>query len=710
MSDIGNRLRALFDEAAHPIDPTNIPHTVHRKSGVHRRFSVRPSWQIGVVAAVVALVLGGTALLLRMDSDGDVADQVTSATSPASTSTATVAAASTRWDWLVANSEPTDASLRIALASATPEPRFDYLSLGTEQLMEIGQPDLNPPDLIPADATVVYAGRHLDTGITTYFYPDTGNPSDTCVVTWSPRQLEASWSCGPATTSELIGLSVWADPSAAVPPGVERISFVTMNGLPTDVAVAVLSSDEGDPIVVRPVLGVAVFQVPDNWLRTSLSARAYDAGGEVIGTDQVAPVPSDLQPVRIDCSAQLDAFPCDSLLDGSAQTMWQAPNGGIDAQITLFFDQPVQIAVVGFTNTTDPEQFSRNARIKDVEIKADDLSRTWTGELADTNDDTQWMGIATIQTSSLTITVTTAYPGTSYEDKLPFEELALGEIVVTGVPAPETLSEPSSFPYLGMDLPDWHFESAPDEAFTTCGDSEQQAPMRGSRWVRRGSSLRTRITVELTVNTVATWCGQSVPENPLNLGPAVGTPDIIDHGLTTVMGHDARVFSEYGTFFVAWVASDEATAWLFIDGDTVTLEDVLEAASGVVELTPDEWSEIVPSQDQSLVIDSIELTAAPPIFECRDTDGVLLSPNRAGEIEQGPYASPVEALEGFIASSAAELRIARTGYVELTQPDGSITYGKPLIDSDLDPGFVTLIYVSRVGDVWGVNSWEASGC
>ena len=80
MSDIGDRLRALFDDEARPIDPTYIPHTVHRKSSVHRRFSVRSGWQVGVAAGLIALVFGGSALLLRTDGDGGTAEQTVSAT------------------------------------------------------------------------------------------------------------------------------------------------------------------------------------------------------------------------------------------------------------------------------------------------------------------------------------------------------------------------------------------------------------------------------------------------------------------------------------------------------------------------------------------------------------------------------------------------------------------------------------------------------
>ena len=98
MGDIGDRLRALFDDEARPIDPAYIPQTVQRKSSVRRRFSVRPGWQIGIAAGLIALVFGGSALLLRTGSDGETVQQTISATEP-NESVPAASSQETRIEW-----------------------------------------------------------------------------------------------------------------------------------------------------------------------------------------------------------------------------------------------------------------------------------------------------------------------------------------------------------------------------------------------------------------------------------------------------------------------------------------------------------------------------------------------------------------------------------------------------------------------------------
>jgi len=100
MGDIGDRLRSLFDEEARPIDPEYIPHTVRRKSSMGRMFGFggRPGWQVGIAAGLISLVVGGSALLFRMNGDGGMAEQTVSATQPNEADTATsVAEAGIEW-------------------------------------------------------------------------------------------------------------------------------------------------------------------------------------------------------------------------------------------------------------------------------------------------------------------------------------------------------------------------------------------------------------------------------------------------------------------------------------------------------------------------------------------------------------------------------------------------------------------------------------
>ena len=105
--------------------------------------------------------------------------------------------------------------------------------------------------------------------------------------------------------------------------------------------------------------------------------------------------------------------------------------------ITFLFSPPVQITEVIFYNLEDAERFARNARIKGVEITVDDLQQPTITTLEDTNQP-QRVQVRSLHTSSVTITITSATPGSSYEGRAPFPELALKEVAFYGRVAPET--------------------------------------------------------------------------------------------------------------------------------------------------------------------------------------------------------------------------------------------------------------------------------
>lgn len=145
----------------------------------------------------------------------------------------------------------------------------------------------------------------------------------------------------------------------------------------------------------------------------------------------------ELTPIRADCTLTLDGFPCEALIDGDPDNRWNGTDGGIGAELTFFFSPPVQITEMFLINVQDEERFTRNARIKGLEIVIDDLSQATIDELDDTNSEPQRIQIRSLRTSSLTITITSAYPGTSFGGQEPFNELALQEIQFFGRTAPE---------------------------------------------------------------------------------------------------------------------------------------------------------------------------------------------------------------------------------------------------------------------------------
>ncbi len=144
-----------------------------------------------------------------------------------------------------------------------------------------------------------------------------------------------------------------------------------------------------------------------------------------------------LEPIRVDCSSFLASFPCEALIDNDPDNDWNAEDGGVGAVITFLFSPPVQITEVIFYNLEDAERFARNARIKGVEITVDDLQQPTITTLEDTNQP-QRVQVRSLHTSSVTITITGATPGSSYEGRAPFSELALKEVAFYGRVAPET--------------------------------------------------------------------------------------------------------------------------------------------------------------------------------------------------------------------------------------------------------------------------------
>ncbi|HSM01555.1 MAG TPA: hypothetical protein VK960_03815, partial [Acidimicrobiia bacterium] len=154
------------------------------------------------------------------------------------------------------------------------------------------------------------------------------------------------------------------------------------------------------------------------------------------GTTAVTTPIAELVPLRVECSSELTSFPCEALYDGDPSTSWNATEGGINAEIIYYFSPPVQITEMIIENVDDEGRFLRNRRIQGIEVEIDDLQQVEVRELADTNDDLHRIQIRSLQTSSVTIRITSAYPGQSFEGQEPFPELAVQEITFYGRVSP----------------------------------------------------------------------------------------------------------------------------------------------------------------------------------------------------------------------------------------------------------------------------------
>ncbi len=348
-----------------------------------------------------------------------------------------------------------------------------------------------------------------------------------------------------------------------------------------------------NPIGITPVADATsmppITATPPNETTTSIDETTTTA----TETPPVTVERQLIEPAFVNCSAELEGFPCQFLIDGWLESEWQTSNGGIGAQFSFAFGHPIRITEIGFTNLPQDERFLRNANIKGVEVIVDDLPQASIAELADDNSTTQWITINSIRTSVLTITVTSAYPGVSVADREPFTELALAEISFRGsevIPGTETDALPM-LPYLALDVAGLEVGLAED-IFSSCTKGGRLATMRSSRYYRAD----THPTVILSLDTIMTWCGESVPDSPADLGPPADPPNVVDLGQIEVMGTQGRVIDEQGVYSVFWILSDRATAQLQVfptpDGE-VTLDEVITIADGIVELTAEQWIALI---------------------------------------------------------------------------------------------------------------------
>lgn len=127
------------------------------------------------------------------------------------------------------------------------------------------------------------------------------------------------------------------------------------------------------------------------------------------------------------------------------------------------------------------------------------------------------------------------------------------------------------------------------------------------------------------------------------------------------------------------------------------------------------YPELPRARDLNLIVDSLAVDTVPAVVGCGGGPGVTEVPPIKTESITDPvvYEEPVEALEALLAGPDAS-SWPKTGYFELREPDGSITYGNPLDDLSPDPrpdgGLVISISVVQVEEGWAVDSWSTSGC
>lgn len=108
---------------------------------------------------------------------------------------------------------------------------------------------------------------------------------------------------------------------------------------------------------------------------------------------------------------------------------------------------------------------------------------------------------------------------------------------------------------------------------------------------------------------------------------------------------------------------------------------------------------------QPRILERRSIDIAPDAaIRCQGSDQNGTPPNRTGGADRSITGlQPADVLLGYLAATPGA---PTSGYIEMTEPDGSITYG-------VDPsgiGWTTLVFLGRDGDSWYLEGWTASGC
>jgi hypothetical protein len=180
----------------------------------------------------------------------------------------------------------------------------------------------------------------------------------------------------------------------------------------------------------------------------ALAVNVFRGNGEAsvstsITTTTAAPVldVEQLTPIQIRCDSEFPSFPCSALIDGDPEgsapyNSWNAEDGGIGVEITVFFSPPVQLTEMIIYNVNDEERFHRNARAEGLEIRLSDLTQQIIVDLENTMEP-QRVELRGIRTSNLTIKITSAYIGETWNGSEPYRELAMQEIEFYGRVSPD---------------------------------------------------------------------------------------------------------------------------------------------------------------------------------------------------------------------------------------------------------------------------------
>lgn len=187
-------------------------------------------------------------------------------------------------------------------------------------------------------------------------------------------------------------------------------------------------------VLAAVVLVVALVALMINIFR---SGDASVAGPETSSTSTTTTQPvivAELTPASVTASSELsEGFGPENLLDGDPETRWNdASARGVGAWLEFTFATPVQITEMEFQNVTDDTKFRQNYKIQGYTITVNDLNVPISGRLLNSNEP-QRVRIASLETFTLRVDISTTHPAESVGDAPPFNELALEDVRFFGV-------------------------------------------------------------------------------------------------------------------------------------------------------------------------------------------------------------------------------------------------------------------------------------
>ena len=187
-------------------------------------------------------------------------------------------------------------------------------------------------------------------------------------------------------------------------------------------------------VLAAVVLVVALVALMINIFRSGDSEVAGPETSTSSTTTTQPVIVTEITPTSVKASSQLsDAFGPENLIDGDPETRWNDKSArGVDAWLEFTFATPVQITEMEFQNVSDDTKFQQNYKIQGYTITVNDLNVPISGRLVNSNEP-QRVRIASLETFTLRVDVSTTYPAEPVGDAPPFDELALEDVRFFGV-------------------------------------------------------------------------------------------------------------------------------------------------------------------------------------------------------------------------------------------------------------------------------------